>query len=265
MNLWFLAFMLSLFCMNAAELTTFFYTSDVSTSNIIIRAAYVFIILTATSLLGLSLSISNAKESTPRNVALVATACGGIGLIVGSDYAISGAQSIGYSITRVASQGYWIFQAQIAATFLAAAGVLAYNIKKHENSLNRRHSLALLIGVTPLMFTALLIGTLMSLGYRINAAIFGSISTNIFLAVLLYTHNASRLFNFLSHIPTTEEHTAIKKLRGMLFGVGGMPLKEIRFMFEREAAMARVLACNGNKSEAARQLGISRATLLRKL
>lgn len=69
----------------------------------------------------------------------------------------------------------------------------------------------------------------------------------------------------LAHLsPAVVEHTSSAMRSGVSVDGAGRPLKEILDGVEREMIKQALIRCEGNKSEAARQLGISRSNLIAK-
>ncbi|TQV81306.1 hypothetical protein FKG94_09435 [Exilibacterium tricleocarpae] len=261
---WFLAFLIALCGINLIELITFAYVDRPYAAAGYLTLYYLFAVGACILLLGLSLEIGNYLNLFLSQVLLVlGFTCALVLIIPGA--AVAGVESIGYSITRVSGPLYWVLQVTILATLASSLGVLWYSYRCNADPVRRRRAFVLLIATVPAVAIVLLVALLMQLGVKINGAVFVSFSMNFLLIVLLYTEKQARLFNFLSMIPATREYRTFKTISPLLFGHTPTPLKDAQAVFERELIRGAVERCGGNKTHAADMLGISRATLLRKL
>ena len=261
---WFLAFLIAFCGVNLVELITFTYVSRPYEATPWLTLYYLFAVASCILLLGLSLETSGYL-SPRKGQALLAVGglCALVLIIPGA--AIAGVDSIGYSITRVPGPLYWVLPLSIVSTLLGSLAVLGYSYRRNPDPVRRRRALVLLIANVPMVTMVVIVTLLMQLGFRINAVVFVSFCINILLVVLLYTEKQARLFNFLAMIPATREHRISDNLSQLLFNRPSLSLKDAQQAFERELVNGAMERCGGNKTQAADLLGISRATLSRKL
>ena len=251
---------------NIAELILFGYAGDSNNPGALVTLTmyYVFVVISGTGFVLFSLQL--ADFSTPlikRIITVAAIVTIFVTLIPGAG--LAGAKSIGYSVTRVAGPYYWILQINIIGFLLASISLLIYTVKKGNVWIKRRRATAMLIGSLPTTVATIAIVTLMQLGFKINATVISSLTFNILLAVLIYTEYEYRLFRFLSFIPSTSEFKLTNYAIKAAHRARSNNLREAIDYFERALINDTLVKCGGNKTATAEALGVSRATLRRKL
>ena len=111
------------------------------------------------------------------------------------------------------------------------------------------------------------------MGAKINGAVIISLMTSLMLVILIYTEKRYRLFKFLSYVPYTREHELrtranrlVEQMIDDLFnGESAVNFKDIRSEFETTLIEIAIESTGGNKTHAAKILGIGKATLHRKI
>lgn len=176
---------------------------------------------------------------------------------------LEGAESIGYSITRVPGPLYPVLQLLIISGLGITLGALVA-AKQDANPDTRKKALVLLIATAPLIASVALIMALMQAGFPINATIITSLATSFMMAVLIYTESKYRLFKFLSVIPNTEENKQWSALSKLL-NKPDMTLKEAQTVFAAMFVEEAVKRSEGNQVRAAKSLNTSRTTVHRYL
>jgi DNA-binding protein Fis len=186
--------------------------------------------------------------------------------------ALLGHAEISYSITRVPGPLYPLWQLYIVSVICVMLGALLYGSVQLEELLQRRRSFALLIGLSPLLGTGIVILISMQLGMAINGTMLLSLMSSFFLLTLLYTEQRYNLFRLLSFVPYTPERElnrrfeqAVNKIRQDSYTATDNGFKEPLKELETLCLQMAVYAADGNKTQAARNIGISSATLHRKL
>lgn len=189
--------------------------------------------------------------------------------------AISEARSIGYSVTRVAGDLYWITKTGVILPLVASISVLIYCIKANKGNDRAKKAWIVLASVIPPIAGVFLSMHLMSRGHEINAAFFLSIGTTIMTGILIYTEDEHRLFkltSFFHSAPHSENsenkppaHAAKGCLMDKIFIDDDINLKRIERDFGDLVVREAVVRCEGNQSAAARMLGIDRSTVNRRL
>lgn len=266
-SVWTIFFFLSLFGINCLEVASFVFKGIPSEKTVLkfLTVYYILAVFASSSFSVMCAEISNFQKFNLSKFQLFLIMLSVIALVVPNG-ALVGVQEIGYSITRIPGPLYWILQLVIPGSWLLGVGVLVYTLFDQDKPwYTRRRACALIIASTPTVLCVVGVVFLMFLGFKINATIVVSFSLNILLAVLFYTEYKHRLFRFLSVVPATNENILIEKITSSLSQSNSLPLKKIVNEFEL-ALIQECLKNHGhNKSIVAEELGVSRATLNRKI
>ena len=271
---WFLVFFCFLFFANIFEFISFFYPQSVSGALIVLSCYYVSVCIVTASFFGLCI---DAVDKTSK---VVAATIAGSTIIITAMFCYPGliladAAYIGYTYTRVPGPAYWVFQLYMIGMAMGSFIVLtSFAFFSNDGNIKLR-ARALLIAATPMIFVVIFVVILMQLGFHITGAIFGSGATTLFLLALIATKseialispgkNTEGMFTFLSLVPAMPEFFFAKNVRESMFSECELDLEKTKDILEKAIINDTINACNGNKTEAAKILGISRATLRRKL
>lgn len=260
---WLWLFFLGLFGMNLIELIGFFYIKKPLEGVVWLSIYYICAELAFLSLLALALENAKKLTKTLKSIIILFFILGTIPLLI-PDAALTGAKSIGYSVTRVAGPYYFVVQLCIIFPMLSAIIIsINFSQKKFSYSI-RRKSQILLVACTPIFVSALLIMLIMQMNIAINASVILSLMINVSLLILIYTEHKERMYRFMTIIPKTREYLFIKNL-SQLITDPTIGLDAGRNLIEREMIKEALILVDGNKLKAAQMLGVSRQTLHRRL
>ena len=261
-SIWLWAFFAGLFGMNFIELMGFHYINKADKGFAWLTWYYLLAEFTFLSLLALALE--NARRLTTITKYTLA-ACGAAGalplLIPGA--ALAGAESIGYSVTRIPGPYYFVVQLGILGP-IAATIIVAGFYANHKDDATKRKSQILLISCSPIFLTVFIIMGLMQFGYKINASVILSLMINLTLLILIYTERKERQFKFMAFIPNSRENAFVSNLT-KLVSDPSIGLDKGRMLIEQEMIREALILTDGNKVKAAEMLGVSRQTLTRRL
>jgi len=264
-------FLCALFGLNLAELSLFLMKNDPAGASPVIMSYYAAAIFSAAAYLILAIwVIWHTKFIT--NL-LVASALIMSALVFIPDFFISGAQSIGYSITRIPGEYYIWLQIYLIAFMMLAIAISVYGIIAGKNKRVQKRSLIVLIATSPMAVAATLIILIMIMGYQVNATVILSLLTSLTLVILIYAEKQYRMFKFLSYVPYTEENRIRNQISllvnetidSLFLNEETLDFKDISAKFEAAVIDMAIQATNGNKTQAAKLLQIGKATLHRKI
>lgn len=265
-NAWTWMFLGGLLGVNLFELILFYFASNAGSTGALTTLIFYYVsaVLASAGYFAVSMQLAGRMSALVRGSTL-GVAAAGILILMIPDTAVSGARSIGYSVTREAGQFYWILQIVIPGFWLTGLFALGYTVLKSEDWVQQRRGFALLIGSFPLVLSVVIVMALMQLGLEVNATIIVSLAINILLGTLLYTEYESGVFRLLSLVPKTHENRLVLLAARSAYALGAHGLSEAVSNFEKALVNDALNRCKGNKTGAANLLGISRATLRRKM
>lgn len=263
-------FLATLFMLNLAEFILLVNGTSPGISLWAMKGYYVAAVFTAATFLALALSLYS-RDRLVSSGFLVAAGLLSAFIIAGDDL-IAGAQPISYSVTRVPGDYYWVIQAFVILSTLSGLVVLGINAVRSPRQIARQKSTVILIGTAPMGIFIIGIIIAMALGYRVNATVIQSLLSTLLLAILIFTEAKYHLFRFLSYVPLTPEYKIRTKAQAIvaqaisdLYENHRLALKELRSEFEATLIELAIQSTDGNKTHAARVLGIGKATLHRKI
>lgn len=263
---WVCLFLIGLFGANFIELISFIFLNVAAdwVVKFFLTAYYGFLVVCSVGFLAIACELTG--KFNKRNSRLIAfLMLAGLLVLVVPGAGLNGFESIGYSFTRIPGDFYWVLQFVIPGGWLIGLTILFQHMKKGEDWYSKRRAYALLLATSPAGIGILFVAILMQLNYQINATLVISVTTNFFLAVLIYTEYEYRLFRFLSCVPATEENKIIKQAAKVLSCANNSKLAVVVSDFEKILIEDSLRKHGYNKMQTANFLGISKTTLNRKI
>lgn len=258
-------FLLALFFLNFAEFNLFFYTKTPTEAEGMIRLYWVSAAFSVSIFVFLASHFANYSFSVLKCVTpavIFAT------VILFSDFLIAGAQSIGYSVTRVKGDYYNLLQIYIVINLLIGLLTLFYAGLKHNNQWTRKKCSVIFVGMLPTVFAVIGVLVLMQLGYVINATVIVSVTILFLLATIIFTEKKYSLLNLLRIAPMSKESRYLKKIldpsiKFLMFLYSGkkISLKQQMKKIESILISTALEENNGDRHATAEQLGISKSGL----
>lgn len=254
---------------NCAEFLSFSTWRSALNPEALLRCYYVGLTLTATAIAQAIMRVLNIQTSAAYITLWAAGFCTTL-LVAIPGLALMGVTEISYSITRIPGPLYPVWQLFMLVSLSVVIALLIHGNLHSKDLIARRRTFALMVGLAPLIGMGLSVLLSMQIGYKVNGTLLLSLMSSFFLVTLIYTEQRYRLFKLLSFVPYTPErelNTQFKQAtlnlhQGAYTNAGFKDqLKELETLCLRMA----IYAADGNKTQAARNMGISSATLHRKL
>ncbi len=188
-------------------------------------------------------------------------------LILFTDVIVSGQYSIGYAMTAMQGQYYWLFALYLLAVLLTNTVVLLVGYKGATSQLHSIRCAYSLFALSPVMVVALLAITLKISGVGVNAAGLAPIATTLFLIFVLKGESQHQFTDIRRFLPFSPERKAV---------VGFMRLideyihsenkinafKNLRDGIERQIIYYTLDKCDNNITKCSEMMGLeSRSTL----
>ena len=263
------ALLLMMVVMGIVELASFHYANNPELFAVFLRVYYVSLVVLGAFLLQLSLltvykTLSNKIDLI--NFGLATLMCF---LILFTDMIIAGAQSIGYSVTRIPGELYWIAQIYGITMIFSSLCILALYYIKATDPATKVKIVYVLLAVFCQALPILIVIPLMAVGIKVNATFVFPIGNVLFLCFVTYAVKKERLYDIRFWLPFSNRYKLFKAYNG-LFMVSKdgseMSAKEHRRVFEKVYLLTMILNYKDSHSqrEMAQKMGISESSLSKK-
>lgn len=256
---------LALLCMNSFELLGFFYVERAShpLAHYGVLCYYLFVELFLLSLAALVWTVTRPPSAALFKwlsaVFVIFTL-----VIFWPGFAILGVRSIGYSLTRIAGPYYFLVPILLLGSAAFVIGAMTWFSLKPKKYETRRSAQTLLLSFSPMLLAIFVVVLLMMSGAKINATIAFSISSIFTTLLLLKTATRHGQIAIMRLIPNTREHRLMNGIVNFVVQPE-LGLENAKAYIEKLMLVESLEVCGGNRAEAAKMLGINRATLYRKM
>lgn len=256
---------LALFLMNSFELLGLFFVNKASHPLALfgVQCYYLFVTVFLFSIISMSFSLTTKNMRPVYYVLAVIFVLASVA-IFWPKLTVANVHSLGYGLTRTAGSHYYLVQIALVGSVVVAVSHMLYQSFRRINYELQRAARSLLVSFSPMFMAIAFVVCLMAFGVGINGTIVFSLCS--ILSTLLLIKNATRhgQISILRLIPRTRENQLVKRITQIISNPE-IGLENSKAMMEKPLIEQSIALCNGNKSEAALLLGISRATLYRKL
>ncbi|MBX2846852.1 MAG: hypothetical protein KTR16_00915 [Acidiferrobacterales bacterium] len=210
-NHYLLAMVLVFACHNLFEVLIFWQFSNGIAAEYLLRAYYVASLISLTVIATYASNIGyTLAKIWQRGLFLAVVLMSGI--ILATDFIVSGSTSISYSTTALRGDFYWLFQVSSIAILSVVIGLLVRGYIKsdsHETEIRCAYAgLALL----PHFIAVFVIILMMNLGFNLNAAMVMPLATTMFLFILLASEKKHRMTDIRRFIPFSEERQTANQI-----------------------------------------------------
>lgn len=210
-----------------------------------------------------SIEVSKLKALKKLTIPIVAGLGIGSVLVLMTDLIVSGIKPLGYTVTALQGDYYWVFS---LATLLSLTFVIVVLISGYRSSENHRtkvHCLYNLIALTPIVLLGFSIIPIISLGYQVNAAGILPVCTSLFLLVTLQSESKHRFTDLRRFLPLSRERKTANEIQSLIskFSMDEISYKEMSNDFEKIVLLHKLEQADDSISKAARLLKMKRSTL----
>ena len=266
LSIWSLLFFLSMLLLNFAELAILNNAKVNVNGYILILAYYFFATSSAMALFSFSLELN--QVSTRKILIISGPVYVICQAVLFSGYGISGFQDIGYSLSRVAGDFYWVIQITLVSSFCIAIYAFYACYKKESSSwLDKSRSLILLTALLPSLIAMIVVIIAMQVGAKINATVVLSVFSTYMIAVIIYTESATNVCLFIEKVPGTQLNIINREFEQAYNNAinDRASLRDVTILLEQKMIQRQLMIHNYNKTLAAASLGLTPQTLRRKI
>lgn len=203
-------------CHNVAEVLGFLEYFQGKQVDQLIRWYYVMSVCGLVAILSYSNEVSKLyKKSKTFDLTISALAIAGISLIMFTDTIVMGSEAIGYTVTAIRGEFYWVFQLFSITAYSVIIWCLVSGYRHAADHTTEIQCGFTLLALAPLIFIAVGVIGLMSIGIKINAAFVMPIGTTLFLLITLKSEATHRLTDIRRHIPFSLERKTANQIMGI--------------------------------------------------
>lgn len=258
------ALLLAFFSLNLAEFLSFYCIDNAHATYLVVKYYWVSAVFSAALMVILSDQLTSQR--IPPGL-FTATALILACLIIATDTLIAGGASIGYTVTRIPGECYWILQIYILICVTASAVLLAYGGRALADKQKRRKCTIIFLGFIPIVVSVIVVFAFMQVGIKMNAVMIVSSAITFFLAVLITAEVRYSLLNLLTSTPVISFHI-IRRIVSLMYEIchdRSFNLKGFLQNIENILIMAVLDINNGDRRGTANQLGMHISSLNKKL
>ena len=229
-----------------------------------LRWYYVMSICGLAAMLFYSKDVSQVlTNSAPFNVVVTVVTVLLCCLLMFTDSIVAGSTSIGYIMTAVKGEYYWVFQVTALLSYVLIVWMLQKGYRNSESHTIEIQCGYTLFALAPLMFVAIAVLGLMSFGWHINGAGIFPLMTTLFLLITLKSESKHGITDVRRHVPFSLERKSSREIMN-IFSAYAKDEKNYRdSMAELEKLMVlhKHEKHNGNVSSTAVSMDIPRSSL----
>ena len=249
---------------NISEVLGFFEFFNGEHATMMLRWYYVMSICVLAAMIFYARDVSKifAENSrfSPVLLTLVLIMCS---LFMFTDLIVAGSSSIGYVMTAVKGDYYWLYQAFALGSLSLLTWMLLKGYRQSNNHITEIRCGYTLIGLSPLVICVFLVIVLMALGVRINAAGLVPILTSLFLWITLQSESRHGITDIRRHLPFSLERKTSREIMNIFTSYAKDELNYRDSMAELEKMMVihKHEKHSGNVSSTAVSMDIPRSSL----
>jgi len=243
-----------------------YYKSNSDIAFIIFRFYYITTIYLLLCILLHGLSISKL-ENQFTTLSLIGAATTLSALVLFTNTVVAGEYTIGYSMTAVKGDYYWLFSAFLISSLVSTIAALTYGYRTFSTQLEKTRCKYSLLALMPIFIISSVAITLKIVDAKVNAAGLIPIATTLFLIIILQTESKHKLSNIRRLLPLSLERQTANNFLLLLDNYvknsgKDNAYKELQHGIEREVVSYSLKKCNNNITHTANMMGIrNRSTL----
>lgn len=245
---------------NAIELSGYIQFSMGSTDSPLFRpyyAATIFVLLYIL-LHGLAVSETGNKYITGVLVLIASTLSV---LILFTDTVVAGYFPIGYTVTAIVGEYYWIFVAYVLIVLCANSFLLIYSYRRSASQLISIRCKYSLLALSPVMLVFFFVIIFKLTGIGISAVGLIPIATTLFLVIVIKTESKHKLSDVSRLMPLSPERVTASKFMDLLDSYVKNSnevdiYKHLQDGVEKEIILYSLNKCNHNVTHTAQMMGL---------
>lgn len=229
----------------------------------LLRSYYVALLFSLAFMCIFAMSVANQSSHIMFNTVALSVAVLMALVTFQTDLIIAGAVSIGYAITAVKGDYYFLFQLVVLLGFASIFYIL---VRRYATTIDINVQLKCFyagFALSPIIIVSLIVMIMMQANFQYTGAILIPFASTFFLLLVVLTEKNNNLINIQGGLPFSAQRKAEKKLVSIYRShvVGDTKLPETKSEIERMLIQSALDRAGDNVSLTANNLGIKRSTL----
>lgn len=251
-------------CHNIAEVLGFFnYLNGVGHDQVI-RWYYLMTVASLTAIVAYARHVSDMEKTSK----LLMSGIMGISVILCaflmfSDLVVAGSKPIGYTLTAVEGNYYWLFKLFSLISYIVVAWFLVTGYRRSESHKTQIQCGYTLLAFSPLFVMSMVIIALMSNGVEVNASALLPLATAGFLLITLMSERKHGLTDVRQYVPFSLERITSRKILNIFssYAKDEMNYRDSMAELEKLMVIHKHEKHDGNVSSTAVSMDIPRSSL----
>ncbi|MFT6005823.1 MAG: hypothetical protein ACI9SX_000794 [Pseudoalteromonas tetraodonis] len=255
---------------NLCEVLVIFDAVDGTANMLLYRVYYAITFVLIAYACSMGIEIGNARRYWPfLLVEKLIWAASFIGVIFSlfTPKILMGLTSLGYSYTAIRGDSYALFLVTAVLAMVFGIMGIASGLTSANDERQRQRSVMALIAFFPIVFAALGVLGMMSVGININGLVALPLGSALFLSILVYSERKHGLTDIKKLLPGTNEKKVIARISALFseYALGNSDYYPAIDEIERLMVSYAHDKHEGNIMRTAKHMGVSRSTLYKKM
>jgi len=250
--------------LNLCELLIYIASLNGSASEYLLRTYYAVTFLGVSAMVLYASYVIGQRSKKYLLLALIINALVGT-LFLATDLIIAGSAPLGYAVTAITGDYYYIFRILILAGFLTTVSLLIIGLFKAKSRVQKNRCMTILLSYSPIILGATYVIVSMWFGATQNAAGVVPVATTLFLLLVLKYENEHRLTDIRTVLPFSMEKETVQGIKSAFskYSMCEAHHKETLAEIEKLLVIYKHSKARQEQSvsELAREMGLKRPTL----
>jgi hypothetical protein len=255
---------------NLCEVLVIFDAMDGTANMLLYRVYYAITFVLIAYACSMGIEIGNARRFRPFSYAeKVIWAASVVGVIFSlfTPKILLGLTSLGYSYTAIKGDSYALFLITSVSGLLLSILGIAAGLTSDNDERQKQRSVLALLAFFPIVFAALGVLGMMSVGIKINGLVALPLGSALFLSILVYSERKHGLTDIKKLVPGTNERKVIDRISALFseYALGNTDYYPAIDEIEKLMVSYAHDKHEGNIMRTAKHMGVSRSTLYKKM
>ena len=258
----FLPLVCVLACHNLCEVLGFFEFTASGGLSFLLNVYYAITTFVVLIIYFYSKEISQSKSKLREYAALAFASVLSL-LILFTDFVVAGDKSIGYIITAVKGDYYFVFQIFVVTMIVAIITELVNGYRNADTHITQTQCVISILALGPVILVGLVTMVCLYLGVELSGAILFPVATTFFLLIMLVSESKHKLTDVRRFVPFSPENSTANEIITIFdrFAYDDIEYREAIGDIEKLLVTYKYQKNGGNASTTAKLMGMPRSSL----